>query len=130
MKFNSLIIEKNWYNICILPLGTKGIFIMAKKKFKLKQLPWGLICFGVVTFLNLALILDYSIMELVGEAHFEEVGFNNFLIGFTYTCDIIYMLCHAFLLFFKKRQKSMLSIMLSGGALIVFYIIKFCLEWF
>lgn len=108
----------------------KGKFIMAKKKLKLKQLPWALICFGIVTFLNLALILDYSIMELIGSTHFEEVGFNSFLLGFTYTCNIIYMLSHALLLFWKNRQKSMLAIMLSGGALVVFYIIKFCLEWF
>lgn len=55
---------------------------MAKqsKMAKFKALPWALITLIALCVLNLALILDYTIIDFVGKIAFNEVGFNNFLI--------------------------------------------------
>ena len=96
---------------------------MAKqsKMAKFKALPWALITLIALCVLNLALILDYTIIDFVGKIAFNEVGFNNFLIVFTYICNI---------LFIKDKSKSMLYILASAGMMIIFYIIRFCLVWF
>lgn len=105
---------------------------MAKnsKMKKIKQLPWGLIFLIAIIVLNVGLILDYTIMDLIGETEFTEVGFNNFLVGFTYTCDILYIGVNILLLFIKEKSKSIINISTCAFLMIIFWIIKFCLIWF
>ena len=105
---------------------------MAKqsKMAKFKALPWALITLVALCVLNLALILDYTIIDFVGKIAFNEVGFNNSLIVFTYICNIAFIVIHILLLFIKDKSKSMLYILASAGMMIIFYIIRFCLVWF
>lgn len=105
---------------------------MAKqnKLEKFKELPWKFISLIALSVLNLALILDYTIIDFVGEIAFSEVGFNNFLIVFTYICNIVFIAYHILVLFIKNNSKSMLYILASAGMMILFYIIRFCLVWF
>lgn len=105
---------------------------MAKqsKMAKFKALPWARIILIALVVLNLALILDYTIIDFVGKIAFSEVGFNNFLIVFTYVCNIAFIAIHILLLFIKNNSKSMLYILASAGMMIIFYIIRFCLVWF
>ena len=97
---------------------------MAKqsKMAKFKALPWALITLVALCVLNLALILDYTIIDFVGKIAFNEVGFNN--------CNIAFIVIHILLLFIKDKSKSMLYILASAGMMIIFYIIRFCLVWF
>lgn len=96
-----------------------------------KRIPWALVSFGVVSALNLIVIL-LAVIYAVFEKSFEtnwlvENNLVTLIFSLTYILSLVFLAVHAVLLLWKNKKTSMLYIAGVASLQILYYVIAYAL---
>lgn len=100
-------------------------------RFGKKEVPAVYVVLCVLALLNLALIIDYVVLEAFVEDYtFAQFAFNQFFDQITMILDTCFIVYNIGVYYVRKDFKRVIYLFCVFAVIMLYFIIKFALKWF